>query len=72
LVNNLLQLSVLSDEAVVLVTVFGRVNTHEIATPVVLEDGLQYNLLCARWHLQERQDVLLLDPVQFCKLLRLR
>ncbi len=72
LVNCLLIGLILTQEAVVEITVFGRVYSDEVSTPLVLEDGFNHDLLLLLRQLQKLVQILLLDPIQLVYVLYLR
>ena len=72
MVNCLLIGLILAEEAVVEITVFGRVNSDEVSTPLVLQDGFNNNLFLLLRQLQKLVQILLLDPVELIDVLYLR
>ena len=72
MVNCLLIGLILAEEAVVEITVFGRVNSDEVSTPLVLQDGFNNDLFLLLRQLQKLVQILLLDPVELIDVLYLR
>lgn len=70
-VQGLLQLAILTEEAVIEVTVFGRINPDKVSASSLLKHGLDDHFLAPAAQLQKLVDVFLLNPIHFLQLLRL-
>ena len=60
----MLGLSILTEEAVVVVAIFSGVNPYKVASSLILEHGLKDDVTMLLIELRELVEILLLDPVE--------